>query len=212
MKTRILLKCKQCINTGTLLSRATAKLYILEQKLKKRVKKSQLLQGKLQYTVAQLIPQRIVDASHNNQNYIPQMVAKRKVKMNAIFIRIFIRWTVNNEHPYKLYQRLQTIEDDVHDKDDRYAENDYKSSNIVVTNTILREEVEQQIHADVPNILSSKPEAEHADDNHLPICEREQFTQYILSAISELSETNALHAIKAIQMFLHNWPGCIADE
>lgn len=106
---------------------------------------------------------------------------------------------------------MQAIEDDEHDKDDGYAGNYWKQSTIEAANSNLIVKVEQQINTDVTNTLVSKPEAEHGDDNDLPICEREQFTQYILSAINELSENNALQAIKAIQIFLQHWPGCDAD-
>lgn len=50
------------------------------------------------------------------------------------------------------------------------------------------------------------------DDGDPPNCERKQFSQYIMSSISEISERSAVHAMLAIKLFLQRWPERCADE
>lgn len=71
------------------------------------------------------------------------------------------------------------------------------------------ENVEENIQIDVT------PHAECIDaddDGDPPNCERKQFTQYIMSSISEISEHSAVQAMLAIKLFLQKWPGHRADE
>lgn len=54
-----------------------------------------------------------------------------------------------------------------------------------------------------------RSEAEYADDSDLPKCERQQFAQYILSAVELLPESSAAQAMTTIRLFLQNWTGNI---
>lgn len=56
----------------------------------------------------------------------------------------------------------------------------------------------------------TEPEQEYANDSDLPECERQQFAQYILSAVELLPKSSATQAMTTIRLFLQNWPGNIA--
>lgn len=45
------------------------------------------------------------------------------------------------------------------------------------------------------------------DDTDLPVCERQQFVQYVMDTIVNLPEKSAIRAIEAIGIFLQTWPG-----
>lgn len=78
-----IMKCKQCIQTATEISRSTAKLYSLEQKIKKQQDKLRKIQDDLKHKTSQMVPLRIEDSSYSNQNYIPQQTLKRKVQFTS---------------------------------------------------------------------------------------------------------------------------------
>lgn len=50
------------------------------------------------------------------------------------------------------------------------------------------------------------------DDSDPPNCERPQFAQYVMSAISDLPESRAEIAMLAIKLFLEKWHGYAADK
>lgn len=59
---------------------------------------------------------------------------------------------------------------------------------------------------------SANEEYDDGDDSDPPKCERQQFTQYVMSSISDMSERSAVLAMKTIKLFLQKWPGYTADK
>lgn len=59
---------------------------------------------------------------------------------------------------------------------------------------------------------SSSDDADSVDAEAPPVCEREQFVEYVMSTINELPQKSAEQAITAIRLFLERWPGFADDE
>lgn len=80
---RTTLKCKQCIQKAVELSGATAKLYNLGTRVRKKENKIRNILNELDKTSSRMIPLRIEDKSHDNQNYIPQKTLKKTVNFEV---------------------------------------------------------------------------------------------------------------------------------